>query len=85
MKNIINNLHRNYLVFIQFITNNLTDDQFEAAIEWAGKLETVLDVRPVMKSHYNVHNSELLQNNNKISLQLLKDLLRHKAVSSEFK
>ena len=85
IKNIINNLHRNYLIFIQFITNNLNDEQFEQAQDWAAKLEDVLYTRPVMKSHYNVHNSELLQNNNNISLRLLKDLLRRNPCSNEFK
>ena len=61
IKNIINNLHRNYLVFVQFIATNLTDEQYNNSIDWASKLNKVLDTRPVMKSHYNVHNSELLK------------------------
>jgi hypothetical protein len=85
LKNIINNLHRSYLVFIQFITWNLTEEQYEAAVDWAGKLSKVLEIRPVMKSYYNVHNSELLQNNNNISTSLIKDLLRSKTEVVEFK
>lgn len=85
LKNIINNLHRSYLVFIQFITWNLTEEQYEAAVDWAGKLTKVLETRPVMKSYYNVHNSELLKNNNNISTNLIKGLLRSKTEVIEFK
>ena len=84
-KNIINYLHRNFLVFVQFICNNLTEEQFDAAYDWAIQLENVLKTRSVMKSHYNVYNSDLLQNNNSISFQLLKDLLRQKSDESNFK
>jgi hypothetical protein len=49
--NIINNLQRSYLVFIQFITSNLTEDQYDAACDWAGKLCKVLETRKVMKTH----------------------------------
>ena len=84
-KNIINYLHRNFLVFVQFIWNNLTDEQFDASYDWAVKLENVLQTRPVMKSHYNVYNSDLLQNNNSISFQLIKDLLRQKSEDNDFR
>lgn len=84
-KNIINYLHRNFLVFVQFICNNLTEEQFDAAYDWAIQLENVLKTRSVMKSHYNVYNSDLLQNNNSISFQLLKDLLRQKTEENNYR
>ena len=72
-------------MFVQFISSNLTDDQYYAAIDWASRLSKVLQIRPVMKSHYNVHNSELLKTNNNISIRLLRDLLRKKSDGNEFR
>jgi hypothetical protein len=54
-------------------------------VDWAAKLTKVLETRPVMKSYYNVHNSELLKNNNNISTNLIKGLLRSKTEVIEFK
>jgi hypothetical protein len=85
IKNIVNNLHRNYMVFIEFITKNLTDEQFYDSLEWTNKLEKVLQIRPVMKCNYKVNNSEILESNNKIAFSLIKDLLRSKDDESAFK
>ena len=85
VKNIINNLHRNFMVFVEFITKNLTEEQYDAAVDWANKLQKVLCTRPVMKSHYNAYNSDLLENNNNMSISLLKDLLRKKAEETEYR
>lgn len=35
VKNIIRNVHRNYLVFIEFICKNLTTEQREKTFDWA--------------------------------------------------
>lgn len=85
IKNIVNNLHRNYMVFIEFITKNLTDEQFYDSLEWTNKLERVLQIRPVMKCNYKVNNSEILESNNKITFSLIKDLLRNRDDETAFK
>jgi hypothetical protein len=73
------------MVFIEFITKNLTDEQFYDSLEWTNKLEKVLQIRPVMKCNYKVNNSEILESNNKIAFSLIKDLLRSKDAESAFK
>jgi len=85
VKNIIKYLHRSYLVFIQFINGNLSEDQYTTAMDWASKLNNILNTRPVMKNFYDIHNSELLKNNNEISIILIKDLLRSKTANHKFK
>ena len=85
MKNMIKYLHRSYLVFIQFINGNLSDDQYSTAIDWASKLNHILWTREVMNNLYNVHNSELLKNNNDFTIVLIKDLLRSRLSNKSFK
>ncbi|CAI2387443.1 unnamed protein product [Moneuplotes crassus] len=75
-KNLIKYLQRSYLVFIQFINNNLSDDQYNSAMDWATRLNNILCTRPVMEELYGVHNSALLTNNNEICTILIKDLLK---------
>ena len=41
-KNLIRYLQRSYLVFIQFINGNLSDDQYSTAMDWASKLNNIL-------------------------------------------
>lgn len=84
-KNIIKYLHRSYLVFIQFINGNLSEDQYSTSIDWASKLNNILCTRSAMKNLYNVHNSELLKKNNDITIILIKDLLRSKLSNKSYK
>lgn len=84
LNNVISNIHRNYLVFVEFICNNLTEEQYDVANDWAGKLKRVLKTRAIMKSHYTYNNSELLQTNNSISIKLVKDLLRQSKRHNEY-
>lgn len=84
-KTVIKNLHRNYLVFIEFILNNLTSDQFEFAKEWAEKLQKLLKTRSVMKQSISLFNSDILEKNNNISTTLVKDLIRLNWDQNEYK
>lgn len=83
-RRIIGYLHRNYLVFVQFIMNNITDEQYKVAYDWAQKLDKVVSTRPVMKTLNNVYNSELLKGNNTAAMKLLMELLRIRPDLNEF-
>ena len=52
-------MHRNYLVFIEFILNNLTNEQFEDAKQWIEKLQKVVQTRSVMKKSTSLFNSDI--------------------------
>jgi hypothetical protein len=76
VKTVINYLHRNYLVFIEFILTNLTSDQFSFAKEWTEKLQKLVVTRSVMKQSSSLFNSDILEKNNNISTTLIKDLIK---------
>lgn len=57
IKNVMRNVHRNYLVFVEFICKNLTPEQREKTFEWANILFKILTERPTAKSYYKVNNS----------------------------
>lgn len=79
IKNILENAHKNYLIFVDFICRNLTADQKRQTFSWAEALMTVLKTRSTRKTFYKSdNNSETLRKNNEISLQLLKKLCRSK-------
>lgn len=84
-KNAIDNLHRNYLVFIEFILANLTKEQNLMAKSCVQALRKVLEMRTVMKTHYSLFNSKLLDNNNILSMNLIKDLLASCPKENKFK
>lgn len=85
VKDAMASLHRNYLVFVEFICTNLTDDQYEAAKDWAIILEEVLQSREITDASNNLFNSEVLQSNNNIAIKHLSELLKHKPDENEFK
>lgn len=60
VKNILQNVHKNYLVFVEFINKNLTPEQRNRTLEWASALETILETRPTIKSYYKTTNSQTL-------------------------
>lgn len=76
VKTVINYIHRNYLVFIEFILTNLTSDQFSFAKEWVEKLQKLVVTRSVMKQSSSLFNSDILEKNNNISTTLIKDLIK---------
>lgn len=52
VKNILANLHKNYLVFVEFICKNLTHQQKEKTKEWVDELYKILQERPAAKAYY---------------------------------
>lgn len=74
IKNILNNLHKNYLIFIEFICKNMTDQQMEKTKLWVNELYRILRERPAAKSYMRFNNTQTLIRNNEISLNLLKTL-----------
>ena len=57
VKNILQNVHKNYLVFVEFINKNLTPEQRSKTHEWASSLEAILENRPSVKTYYKNTNS----------------------------
>ena len=85
VKTVINYIHRNYLVFIEFILTNLTSDQFSFAKEWVEKLQKLVVTRSVMKQSSSLFNSDILEKNNNISTTLIKDLIKQNWEQNEYK
>ena len=84
IKNVFINVHRNYLVFVEFICKNLTPDQKEKTRDWANCLYNVLQDRPNVKGQYKSNNSEILRRNNELSLNMIKSLCRMRSQSTDF-
>ena len=76
LKNIMINIHKNYLVFVEFICKNLTNEQRSKTKEWVDELYHILQDRPAAKTYYRSNNTQTLIRNNEISVSLLKNLLR---------
>jgi uncharacterized membrane protein YkgB len=74
VKNIMANVHKNYLIFVQFVCRNLTDEQKTKTEEWVGQLFHILQNRPDNKSYYKANNTQTLIRNNELSINLLKTL-----------
>jgi len=70
------NIHKNYLVFVEFICKNLTNEQRSKTKEWVDELYRILQDRPAAKTYYRSNNTQTLIRNNEISASLLKNLLR---------
>ena len=84
VKNIMTNIHKNYLIFVQFVCRNLTDDQKTKTQEWVAQLFYILQNRPDNKSYYKSNNTQTLIRNNELSINLLKTLLRTSGDANEF-
>lgn len=74
IKNILANIHKNYLIFIEFICKNLTEHQKQKTKEWVTELFRILQDRPAAKTYYKSNNTQKLIMNNELSLNLLKHL-----------
>ena len=74
IKNVLANLHKNYLIFVQFVCRNLTDEQKSKTQEWVRQLFHILQNRPDTKSYYKANNTQTLIRNNELSINLLKTL-----------
>jgi len=84
VKNILQNVHKNYLVFVEFINKNLTPEQRSKTHEWASSLESILEDRPSVKTYYKNTNSQILAQNNEISINLLKTICWSRFIESDF-
>ena len=69
-------MHKNYLIFVEFICKNLNDDQRTKTKQWVDELYTILNERPAAKTYENCNNTDTLVRNNKMSADLLKTLCR---------
>ena len=78
------NIHKNYLIFVQFVCRNLTDEQKTKTQEWVAQLFYILQNRPDNKSYYKSNNTQTLIRNNELSINLLKTLLRTSGDTNEF-
>ena len=84
VKNILANIHRNYLVFVEFICKNLTYQQKTKTKEWVEELYRILEERPVAKTYYRCNNTQTLVRNNELSQNLLKNLCRTTSDQNEY-
>lgn len=74
IKNIMTNVHKNYLIFVEFICKNLTSEQRTKTKEWVEELFNILQNRPEAKNYYKSNNTQILIRNNEISMNLLKTM-----------
>lgn len=74
IKNIMTNVHKNYLVFVEFICKNLNYEQRTKTKEWVDELYRILEERPAAKTYYKCNNTQTLIRNNELSQNLLKGL-----------
>ena len=82
IKNLLANVHQNFLIFVDFIVASLNDEQRNNVSiislteyqDWAAALLRVLAERPNRKSYYKAQNATTLKKNNDISLSLLKGI-----------
>jgi hypothetical protein len=74
IKNIMSNMHKNFLIFVDFICKNLTYQQRTKTKQWVDELYYILNNRPAAKTHYRCNNTQTLIRNNELSSNLLKNL-----------
>jgi hypothetical protein len=74
VKNIMSNMHKNFLIFVDFICKNLTYQQRTKTKQWVDELYYILSNRPAAKTHYQCNNTQTLIRNNELSSNLLKNL-----------
>lgn len=84
IKNIFTNIHKNYLVFMDFLYKNLTKDQINKTKKITEQIFTVLNERPTAKIHYGTTQMQTLKTNNEMSLSMLKSLLRNNNNQNDF-
>jgi hypothetical protein len=84
VKNIFTNIHKNYLVFMDFLYKNLTKDQINKTKKITERIFTILNERPTAKIHYGTAQMQTLKTNNEMSLSMLKSLLRNNSNQNDF-
>jgi hypothetical protein len=84
IKNILTNVHRNYLVFLEFLYKNLSEDQRERTRRVTEKMLTVLNDRPTNKLQYKCSPSQILKSNNDIAMTMLKTLIKNYSLPNDF-
>jgi hypothetical protein len=80
----MSNMHKNFLIFVDFICKNLTYQQRTKTKQWVDELYYILSNRPAAKTHYQCNNTQTLIRNNELSSNLLKNLWRGSIEQNEY-